>query len=148
MSFLSGLGGGLASGLGGAAGGGLGALMGKGGGSYNPLLGILGSQLFGGGGGESGGEAAAQPEAAKPNVAATGLGKLLGVDGAKISSIANSIGGGMNQIAQAGGAQGGYAAPPQTQMPAVNNHMQLLDPKILQELVRHFSGNSASGQIQ
>ncbi len=161
MSFLAGLGGPLAGALGGAispasglgmAGGplsGLGALsglMGKGGGEYNPLLGILGSALFGGkgdGGGEGGSSPApvAAPVAPPPNAAASGLGKLIGADPARISSIATSLGRGANQIAEAGGAQGGYTAP---ELPAVNNHMQLLDPKILQALVRHFSGG---GQI-
>lgn len=76
------------------------------------------------------------PAVPQANAAATGLGKLIGVDGAKISSIADSVGKGMNMIAQGGGAQGGYAAPP----PAVNNHMQLLDPKVLQALIQHFGG--------
>ncbi len=136
MSFLAGLGGPLAGALGGAISPASGLGMAGG-----PLSGIgMLSKLFGGGGG-------GESEAAKPNAAASGLGKLIGVDPEKISSIANSIGGGMNQIAQAGGAQGGYAAPPQVQQaPAVNNHMQLLDPNILQALVRHFSGNYAGGQ--
>lgn len=142
MSFLSGLGGGMASGLAGglsAIGGGgnplAGAMGGLSGIAGNPMSGIgILKSLFGGGGG--GGES----EAAKPNAAASGLGKLIGVDPAKISSIASSIGGGMNQIAQAGGAQAGYAAPPQAELPAINNHMQMMDPKILQALVQYFQG--------
>lgn len=128
MSFLAGLGGPLAGALGGAITPASG--LGMAGGPMSGI-GIL-SKLFGGGGG---GDASPQP-----NAAASGLGKLIGVDGAKISSIADSIGKGMNKIAAAGGAQTGYAAPEAPQLPAVNNHMQLLDPKILQELVRYFSG--------
>lgn len=166
MSFLQGLAGPLAGGLGGAispasglgmAGGpmsglgALGSLFGKGGGGgYNPLLGILGSALFGGKGGGEGGSsegsspAPAQPAPAAPpaptaNAAATGLGRLIGVDPGKISAIAKSVGEGMNQVAAGGGAQPGYAAP-QPALPTVNNHMQLLDPKILQALIAHFSG--------
>lgn len=130
MSFLAGLGGPLAGALGGAITpvSGLGMAGG-------PLsgLGALGA-LFGKGGG--GGEAAATPQ---PNAAATGLGKLIGVDAAKISSIADSIGKGMNQIAQGGGASAGYAAP---EIPAARpaNHLQLLDPSIIQALLRQFGG--------
>lgn len=80
--------------------------------------------------------AAAVPQA---NAAATGLGKLIGVDGAKISSIADSIGKGMNQIAAAGGAGQGYAAPELPSAP-VQNHMQLLDPAIIRALLQQFGG--------
>lgn len=92
--------------------------------------------------GLGGGMGAAAPAAAapQPNAMASGLGKLIGVDPGKISSIADSVGKGMNMIAQGGGAQGGYAAPEVPQLPAVNNHMQLLDPKILQSLVQYFGG--------
>lgn len=148
MSFLKGLGGPLAGGLGGAITplSGLGQIGG-------PMSGIgLLSRLFGkgdGGEGESSPQPAAPaaPAAPQPNAAASGLGRLIGADPARISSIADSVGKGMNMIAQGGGAQGGYAAPEQAPLPAVNNHMQLLDPKILQALVQHFSGGGR-GQIQ
>lgn len=140
MSFLAGMGGPLAGALGGA---------------INPTsgLGMAGGPMSGLGAlsalfGNKGGGGSPAPTAPQPNAAATGLGKLIGVDGAKISSIADSVGKGMNMIAQGGGAQAGYAAPEAPQLPAVNNHMQLLDPKILQELVRYFSGNNAGGQIR
>lgn len=88
------------------------------------------------------------PAVAAPNAAATGLGRLINVSPERISKIAGGVGQGANQIAGAGGAQGGYEAPQMPQLPAVNNHMQLLNPEILQQLMRHFSGNSAMGQIQ
>jgi hypothetical protein len=69
------------------------------------------------------------------NPAATGLGRLFGTDGARVSSIADRIGAGMNQIATAGGAQPGYAAPQQA-MP--NNHFQMLDQDVLRALVERF----------
>ena len=137
MSFLAGMGGPLAGALGGAISPASGLGMAGG-----PLsgLGALGA-LFGKGGGEAAAPAAA-PAAPQANAAATGLGKLIGVDPGKISSIADSVGKGMNMIAQGGGAQGGYAAP-ELQQPAVNNHLQLLDPKVLQALVQYFSGRQA-----
>lgn len=96
----------------------------------------LGGQLASGLGKLAPVATAASPTA---NAAATGLGKLIGVDPGKISSIADNVGKGMNMIAQGGGAQGGYAAP-ELPAPAVNNHMQLMDPKILQALVQYFGG--------
>lgn len=86
---------------------------------------------------------AAAPAAAAPNWAATGLGKLLGVDPGKISTIAGDIGKAANPIAAAGGAGQGYEAPPE--LPAYQpprNHMQLLDPKILQALIQQFGGGN------
>ncbi len=106
--------------------------------SFLSGLGGLGGQI-GAGLSATGLGGAAGAAAGPANWAASGLGKLIGVDPAKISSIANSIGGGMNQIAQGGGAAPSYAAP-ELPAPAVNNHMQLLDPRILQALVQHFSG--------
>jgi len=131
MSFLAGLGGPLAGALGGAISPVSG--LGMAGGPMSDL-GAL-SALFGKGGG--GGEAAA-PQA---NAAATGLGKLIGVDPGRISSIADSIGKGMNQIAQGGGAQGGYAAPQLPDAP-VQNHLQLLDPAVIQALIQRFGGGA------
>lgn len=101
-----------------------------------PLGGITGMLLAGGGGGDKG--AAATPQ---PNAAATGLGKLLGVDPGRISSIADSVGKGMNQIAQGGGAAGGYAAPQLPDAP-VQNHLQLLDPTVIQALIQRFGGGA------
>lgn len=148
MSFLKGLGGPLAGGLGGAITPASG--LGMAGGPMSGL-GLL-EMLFGGKDKGGGGESATPPAVAAPtapaappaNAAATGLGRLIGADPARISSIARSVGGGMNQIAAAGGAQEGYAAP---ELPAVNNHMQLMDPKILQALVQYFRP-SARGQNQ
>lgn len=51
----------------------------------------------------------------------------------------------MNQVAAAGGAQPGYAAAPQAAAPEQgdpNNHLQLMDPKILQALVARFQPQS------
>jgi hypothetical protein len=93
--------------------------------------------------GQAAGAAAAAPVA---NAAATGLGRLLHADPARISSIADSVGKGMNMIAGAGGAQGGYAAP---EAPAIPNHLQLLDANTLQALLQHFSarGQNQMGQF-
>lgn len=129
MSFLAGLGGPLAGALGGAITPASG--LGMAGGPMSGL-GAL-AALFGKGGGNG----AAQPAQPQPNAAATGLGKLIGVDAAKISSIADSIGKGMNQIAAAGGVNQGYAAP---ELPRPNNHLQLLDSNTLQALLRAFGG--------
>jgi hypothetical protein len=147
MSFLKG------AGLGdilGTISPGLGALTGKGLGAellpiLSPALGLSG--LFGHhGGGDD--KSAAEPAAPAPNGAATGLGHLLGVDPSRISSIAGGVGKAANQIATAGGAQGGYAAP---EMPAINNHMQMLDPAVLRALIAHFSGgggiNNGGGTV-
>jgi hypothetical protein len=118
----------------------------------SPALGIATGEgigkLFGGqGGGDEKSGAQVNPGyTPKPNAAATGLGRMINVSPDRISKIATSVGAGANQIASAGGAQPGYAPPPQ--MPTVNNHMQLLNPEILQQLMRHFSGNSAGGQIR
>lgn len=140
MSFLSNLGGGLGGMLSGGAGGAITPLSGLGqvGG---PLSGIgLLKSLFGGGGGGGGeGAAPAAVEDPKANAAAMGLGKLIGVDPGKISSIADSVGKGMNMIAQGGGAAGGYAAPELPQA-APANHLQLLDDNVLRALLQRFSG--------
>lgn len=140
MSFLAGP---LAGALGGAISPASGLGMAGG-----PLSGIGAlSALFGKGGSAAGDAAAAAvaptqtaPAAPQANAAATGLGKLIGVDPGKISSIADSVGKGMNMIAQGGGAQGGYAAPEQPALPDVKNHMQLLDPAVLRALVQYFGG--------
>jgi len=135
MSFLKGLGGPLAGGLGGAITplSGLGQIGG-------PMsgIGLLGMLLGKGKGGDSPAPQPAAPAVPPPNAAATGLGRMIGVDGAKISSIADSVGKGMNMIAQGGGAQAGYQPAPE--LPAVNNHLQLMDPKILQALTQYFGG--------
>lgn len=143
MSFLNGLGGGLGGMLSGGLGGAITPLSGLGqiGG---PLSGIgLLKSLFGGGGGGGGGDgesaAPAAAEAPKANAAAMGLGKLIGVDPGKISSIADSVGKGMNMIAQGGGAAGGYAAPELPQARPVN-HLQLLDDNVLRALLQRFGG--------
>lgn len=86
-----------------------------------------------------GGAGAAGAASAAAPAAATGLGHLIGADPSRISQIAGQIGGGMNRIAAAGGAAPGYEAP---QAPAVNNHMQLLDPEVLHSLIRQFGGYS------
>jgi hypothetical protein len=84
-------------------------------------------------------------ETAPANPAAAGVGNLFGTDGAHISSIADRIGTGMNQIATAGGAQPGYAAQanPTTAQPAAPppNHLQMLDPSVLQSLIQQFRPN-------
>lgn len=87
--------------------------------------------LMGGGAGEAAGAATAAPAA---NPMASGLGRLFGTDGGHVSDIAARIGTGANQIAAAGGAQPGYAAPE----PQVNNHLQTLDPEVLRALIQHF----------
>lgn len=129
MSFLKPL---LGGPLAGAAGGAITPVSGLGM-AGGPLSGLGALKTLLGGGGEG---AAPTP---KPNAAATGLGKLLGVDGAKISSIANSVGKGMNQIAEAGGANAAYQAP---ELPAVsaNNYLQSLDPAVLRALLQQFGG--------
>lgn len=113
MSFLKGLGGAL--------------------GTISPALGMITGKGLGGAS-----PTPAAPAAPPANAAASGLGRMIGVDPSRISSIADSVGKGMNMIAAGGGAQGGYAPAPE--LPAVNNHMQLMDPKILQALVAHFGG--------
>jgi hypothetical protein len=75
--------------------------------------------------------------------AASGLGHLIGADPSRISSIANSIGTGMNGIAAAGGAAPGYAAPGHSAAPsaaAPDNHMQLLDQDVIQQIIQQFAG--------
>jgi hypothetical protein len=89
----------------------------------------------------AGAAAAPVAQAAQSNPLATGLGRLFGTDGSRVSEIAGRIGGGMNQIASAGGAAPGYAAPqaPQGQeLP--NNHLQMLDPNVLRALIQRFGG--------
>lgn len=79
----------------------------------------------------------------QPNSAATGLGHLINVDPSRIGQIANSIGQGANGIATAGGAPAGYdgsAAPV-----AMSNHLQWLDPGMLQRLQSMFSGGAGTG---
>ncbi len=101
-------------------------------------------------------EAAAGAAPALANPMANGLGSVLGTSGSNVSSIADRIGMGANQIAQAGGAEAGYAPPPvgmakhpsTGDMPAdPNNHLQLLDPAVLHALVQKFS-SPARGQNQ
>lgn len=74
------------------------------------------------------------------------LGNLVGADPSRISSIANRIGTGMNGIAAAGGAAPGYSAPGHAPIPAaggaapVDNHMQLLDQDVIQQIIQQFAG--------
>lgn len=91
--------------------------------------------LFGGDGGSA--PAPKQPEA---NAAATGLGKLIGVEGGRVSEVADRIGKGMNQIAQGGGALPSYSAPELPAAPPVNNQLQLLNNDFIQALLRQFGG--------
>lgn len=81
----------------------------------------------------------AAASAAAPNIAAQGLGHLIGVDPSRVASLASSIGKGMNQVAAAGGA--GSEAPPL----APQNHLQLLDPAVLQALIQRFGGGGGIG---
>lgn len=153
MSFLKDLGiGGLSgamSGGGNPLAGAMGGLSGMVGGPMSGI-GIL-KMLMGGGDDKSGEKSTTQvnpgytPSTPQPNGAARGLGRAIGADPSRISSIATSIGRGANAVASAGGAQGGYEAAPQ--MPIINNQMQLLDPRIIQQLMRHFNGGG-TGQIQ
>lgn len=67
---------------------------------------------------------------------AGGVGHLFGTDGAHVSSLADRIGKGANMIASGGGATAGYdgsAAAPQ-----IDNHLQMLDPNILQSIIARF----------
>lgn len=80
-----------------------------------------------------GGAAGAMPQA---NAAATGLGHLFGADPSRISEIAGRIGKGMNAVATAGGATPGY----QAEAAPVDNHLQLLDPAMLQRIIQQFGG--------
>jgi hypothetical protein len=79
------------------------------------------------------------------NAAASGLGQMVGADPSRISQIAGQIGRGMNGIAQAGGAAPGYAADPSAPPAAapVDNHLQLLDPNIIQQLIQKFGHQQA-----
>lgn len=81
------------------------------------------------------------------------LGNLVGADPSRISSIAGRIGTGMNGIAAAGGAAPGYTAPGHAPgAPAaggaapVDNHMQLLDPDTLQQIIQQFGRFQAAPQ--
>lgn len=82
------------------------------------------------------------------NGAASGLGKLIDVNPQRISSIADRIGTGMNGIAAAGGAAAGYGTPQQPaapqQAPGVDNHLQMLDPAVLQSIIQQFGPKPAT----
>lgn len=83
------------------------------------------------------------------NGAASGLGRLIGTDPSRISSIADRIGTGMNGIAAAGGAAPGYGAPahPAQQQAGgePNNYMQLLDPNVMRAIIAKFGGGPSAG---
>lgn len=108
------------------------------------LTSLMGGAGAAAGAGAAGALGAAAPAAAAVNPMAGGLAKLLGTDGANVTGIADKIGGGMNQIAAAGGAQPGYQAPPVggvqpgPMQPDPNNHLQLLDDDVLQGLIARF----------
>lgn len=91
----------------------------------------------------------------QPNDAAAGLGRMIDVDPSRISRIANGIGNAANGIAAAGGAPAGYNAatgpmgslPPQiSQM--LQNHLQMLNPEILQRILARFQPQSPTGVSQ
>lgn len=65
-----------------------------------------------------------------PSSAANGLGSLLGTSGSNVSSWADKIGLGANQIAAAGGATPGYGG--QAQQPI--NYFQNLNPASLAKM--------------
>jgi hypothetical protein len=149
MSFLKGIG--LGDVLG-TISPGLGAITGKGLGAdllpmLSPLMGMLTGHHDGG---HEGGAGPIDPGMSSPtaqsgpapNFAASGLGHALGVDPSRVASIAGTVGSAANQIAAAGGAQGGYQNPgvQGAALPTVNNHLQMLDPQVLRALIQHFSG--------
>lgn len=76
-----------------------------------------------------------------PTAAAQGLGHLLNISPTGIGHAADMIGKVSNGIAAAGGAAPGYASPT---APDVNNHLQLLDPAVLQAIMQQMRG----GQLQ
>lgn len=77
------------------------------------------------------------------NPMATGLGRLIGADPSRVSTIADRIGTGMNMIAAGGGATAGYDG---SAAPQPNNYLQLLDPSVLQALVARFRPASTGVQ--
>lgn len=85
--------------------------------------------------------------AAAANGASTGLGHMLGVDPSRISSIANSIGTGMNGIAAAGGAPQAYGGQAGPQQP-VNNYMQMMDPTVLKAILAKFGPAQNTGMVR
>jgi hypothetical protein len=93
-------------------------------------MGFLRDKL-GFGGGDAG--AVAQPA----NPLATKLGRLIGEDPGDVSNFASRLGTGMNMIAAGGGADPGYSGPAPAQ-PV--NHLQKLDPRIMQMIMRNFQG--------
>lgn len=119
----------------------------------------LGGSLAGLGGGQSG-----VPQvnpASPPNAAASGLrGPDSDAEINRIRALVDRVGLGANQIATAGGAQPGYTsrgldsdaearlAALRGSLPGreinsnaeINNHMQLLDPNVLQALIQRFGG--------
>lgn len=84
---------------------------------------------------------------AAANPMASGLGHLFNTDPSRVSAIADRIGRGMNLIAAGGGAQPGYA-PPEPSQDVTANHLQLLDPSVLQALVQRFRPASTGVQYQ
>jgi hypothetical protein len=73
--------------------------------------------------------------ALNPSGAAQGLGHLLNISPLGVSRFADTVGKISNGIAGAGGASAGYDAPA-----APDNHMQLLDQDVIQQLVQQFGG--------
>lgn len=98
-----------------------------------PLLGSIG------GAGAAAGAGGAAASALGSTSAARGLGHVIGVDPGRISSIADRIGKGANIAAAGGGADAGYAAP-ELSAPDVApaNHLQMLDPGVLQSIIARF----------
>ena len=80
------------------------------------------------------GAAGAAPQTFDPNPISTGFGHMIGADPSRVAMIANRIGTAANGIAAGGGAPAGYdgsAAP-------INNHLQMLDPNVLQAILAKF----------
>jgi hypothetical protein len=149
MSFLKGIG--LGDVLG-TISPGLGAITGKGLGAdllpmLSPLMGMLTGHHDGGHEGGAGpidpgmSSPAAQSGPA-PNFAASGLGHALGVDPSRVASIAGTVGK-RGEPNRSGRRCAGGLSKPRLQgaaLPAVNNHLQMLDPQVLRALIQHFSG--------
>lgn len=72
----------------------------------------------------------------QPSALSSGFGYMIGADPSRVSMIADRIGKAANGIAAGGGASAGYdgsAAAPQ-----IDNHLQMLDPNILQSIIARF----------
>lgn len=72
----------------------------------------------------------------QPSAISSGFGHMIGADPSRVSMIADRIGKAANGIATSTGVSADYNGS--ARAPQIDNHLQMLDPNILQSIIARF----------